>query len=302
LFGKAAATEGGRLSAEKAAGVSSPATLFGKAAATEGGRLSAEKAAGAGPDAGALKLDPVGLDFVAQNYAKTGQMPPMGMGKAGVAVRQQIITRAAQLASGTGPPLVTGTGDLASNRAGYTADTGSLKAIQANLDAVTAFKNTAFKNVDQVYAALDKIPDTGSPVANDFARGVAQKVFGSKEVSNFNTALQVIKPEFARIMSQPGLTGQLTDQAQGDVKAVLGGSFTRAQLRGAIDVLKQDSNNREQMYTQQRDAIKGRIGTGLLAPKAPAAVPAGRIHVLGPNGESGHIDPGDKLLPGWKIG
>src|ERR1051326_6128622 len=51
---------------------------------------------------GSQALDPNAIDYVAQQYMITGQMPPLGMGKDAAKMRQQIINRASEIEGETG--------------------------------------------------------------------------------------------------------------------------------------------------------------------------------------------------------
>lgn len=206
------------------------------------------------PDGGlnAGEMNDPALDMVARTYLRTGQLPPLGMGAAGL--RTKILDRAAQLDPNA---------DVAGSAASYQSDKASLSKIQQNIDAVEAFSRTALKNADLALQAIEKVPDTGSPIANQFARAVANKALGSTDVQNFETAMAVAQPEFARVLSSGNVGGQmLTDAARRDMQAVISGNFTRKQLRGAIDMLKRDTENRRSEYQAQADAIKGRISGG----------------------------------------
>lgn len=200
-----------------------------------------------------VSLTPEGLDLAAENFAKTGQLPPMGLGKAGAAVRSAIINRAANLH----PDL-----DLASARAGFGADQGSLKQLQSRRDAISAFENTALKNIDIFLGTAGKIVDTGSPLANSLARAASGKVLGSPNQAAYDAARQVALNEVARITSNPNLTGVLSDSARKEVEAFNPNSATLAQSVAVMRVLKQDMANRAVAYDQQLDEVKARIKAG----------------------------------------
>ncbi len=208
-----------------------------------------------------VSLTSQGLDIAAENFAKTGQLPPMGMGKQGAAVRSAIINRAAQLH----PDL-----DLASARAGFAADEGSLKKLQAQRDAITSFENTAAKNIDIFLTTAGKIVDTGSPMANGLARAVSGKMLGSPDQAAYDAARQVAINEVAKITSNPNLSGALSDSARNEVSNFNPSTATLKQTVAVMRILKQDMANRASAMDQTLATVKGRIsGKGASPATAP---------------------------------
>ena len=196
-------------------------------------------------------LDPATLDMVARTYLQTGALPPLGMGAAGV--RTQILRRAAAIDPNA---------NIGGAQATFRADSGSLAAIQKQMDAIQSFKNTAKANAQLMLKLAGRITDTGSPLANQVVRLAQSKALGSVDVQNFQTALAVFQPEAARILNNPNLSGQLTDAARHELQAMISGNMTLPQLQGAVATLNQDFANREAALAQQRDLVKGRIKSG----------------------------------------
>lgn len=221
------------------------------------------------PVAETVPLTPAGLDAAAMMFANTGQLPPMGMGAAAAAQRAKIINRAAVLMPGL---------DLATAKADFTANQGSLKTLQAQRDAIGAFEQTALKNLDVFLDAAKKIPDTGSPLFNRPIRALNETVLGGAELTAYNTARRTVIPEFAKILANPGLSGQLSDSARHEVEEVVSGNATLKQTIAAAAVLKTDAANRRTSYDDQIKAIRARISKASASPTpdpAPASAPAG---------------------------
>lgn len=205
------------------------------------------------PEEAGVQLTERGLDIAANNYAATGQLPPMGMGKVGAAIRSRIINRAAELH----PEL-----DLASARADYAANKVSLSALQKQRDALTAFEQTAGKNIDIFLQAAGKVVDTGSPLANKVLRTIASDAFGSPDVAAFDAARRVAVNEIAKIVSNPTLAGQLSDSARREVESFNPSSATLKQSVNVMRLLKRDMENRQIAYDGMIKEIKDRIAHG----------------------------------------
>jgi hypothetical protein len=203
------------------------------------------------PSDDVTELTPEGLDAAALNYAKTGMLPPLGMGDK--TTRKQIINRAAAMMPGL---------DIASAKADYGANQSSLTALQKQRDALGAFEETAIKNLDVFLAAAKNIPDMGSPLLNRPLRALNERVLGGVELSAYNTARRTVIPEFAKILANPGLSGQLSDSARHEIEDVISGNATLAQTIAAASVLKQDTENRRRSYDDQIAGIRARLAKG----------------------------------------
>lgn len=240
------------------------------------------------PDEPALDLTPEALTLTAHQYAMTGQLPPMGMGKQGAAVRTKIINEAAKAYAGL---------DLPTQVAAYNANKESLKKLQGQRDAIGAFENTAAKNIDTFLATAGKVVDTGSPLANTLVRQVSGKLLGSPDQAAFDAARQVAINEIAKIVSNPNLSGTLSDSARHEVEAFNPQNATLAQSVAVMRLLKQDMQNRTGSLDEQIKDVQGRIAT---PPGSKGKDSTDRIPVIGPNGETGTVPAGTTLPAGWK--
>jgi hypothetical protein len=221
-------------------------------------RIEARKA-GAAPQA---SLSPEGLDIAAEMFAKTGQMPAMGMGAG--PVRTAIINRAAQL-----HPQI----DLATNKAGYSANQASLTQLQKNRDAVVSFETTALKNLDIFLNSAKGVVDSGSPIVNTPLRAINEKGLGGQELAAYQAARRVAINEIAKVTSNPNMTGQLSDAARREVEQFIPENATLGQAYAVAAILKQDMANRHQSLDDQIGAIKQRIG-GQSAPARREETPS----------------------------
>lgn len=207
-------------------------------------------------DDAATTLTPEAKKFWARYVAQTGQLPPLGMGQKAVGLRSELLNQAAVEAGGT---------DVASNKAAYGADVGSLKTLQNNLDQVTAYESTARDNANTLRKYMKNLPDSGNKYLNGPLRDFMSKM-GSDDVQGFETALGTVRPEFTRILQSGGSLaggGSLTDAAQKDMKATFDGTGTVNQLLTSLDVLAKDAGNRRKNYAAQVATVKSRIGSAL---------------------------------------
>jgi hypothetical protein len=209
------------------------------------------------------------LDFAADNYRKTGQMPPGLTRSPGSTIA--IIQRAAQLDQQDG-----GQG-IASNKSIIDANRTSLNSLQKNYDQVQAFEQTAEKNMDLLQSTAQKIPDLGSRFANVPVRMVNSQMIGTANMAAFKTALYTAQTEAAKVLNSSNATGILTDSARHELQDIIDGNVPLPAMVASLNTLKQDMSNRTQSYQAQIGDIQGRIkgvGTGA-NPTQPSSGPSG---------------------------
>jgi hypothetical protein len=200
-----------------------------------------------------LRMTPNGLFQDAQTVISTGQYPQMARGNdpASQAKRAAIDSKVGAIAADAGM-------DVPTLRAFYQANKASLGQQQKMYDSVQAFMATADRNVDQLEQTLKKVPDVGSPIFNKPLRAFEKQVAGDPNMSQVATYLQSVQNEYARIIAQPNLSGQLTDSARHEAEQLLDPNATVPQMLASIRALKTEGTNRlvslgEQIQrTQQR--------------------------------------------------
>jgi len=224
-------------------------------------------------------MTPEAFDQQAEKYWTTGQLPPLGRGISGIALNREIMNRAASLHP---------EGSLAGNEAAFKANTDSLKKLQTNFDQVSAFENTAGKNLDVFLNTAKKVVDSGSPWINTPLRSVAGQGLGSDDQAAFNAARTTAVTEIAKVLNSANASGVLSDSARHEVSGLIGPNATLKQIYSAANILKQDMANRHQSYQDQIADIQGRIsGKQPTATNTPnQGGGAGAITVQAPNGKT----------------
>lgn len=199
-----------------------------------------------------------------QMFLRTGQYPAFGADRGGL-LRQNFDAAVTNYtAAKNGQPGLSGD-DMAMQGANFAADKKSLADIQPKYDAVTAFMNTADANQVLLKEVLSKVPSTGITGLNGLARAASQ-VLGSDDMAQFNAAVKTLNDEYARIISQPNLSGVLTDSAREEMKSVLSPNAQPSQILRALETVGREGHNRQLMFKQQLDEIRGRM-----APKSGPA-------------------------------
>lgn len=203
----------------------------------------------AGGATGGLTQD--AIDQQAENYWNTGKLPPVGRGVAGMALVHTIMQRASDLHKGE---------SLAANSAAFKANEQSLKHLQQTFDQVSAFENTALKNLDLYVKKAEAIPDLGVKFANVPLRSLTASMIGAGNLASVNAARQTAATETAKVLGSATASGVLSDTQKKDALDVLDGNLPLSATRDVVETLKQDFTNRHESYTKQIEDIKSRMG------------------------------------------
>lgn len=210
-------------------------------------------------------MNPTAFDQQAEKYWTTGQLPPVGRGGPALALNKAIMNRAADLHP---------EGSLAGNAAAFNANKTSLASLQKNFDQVSAFENTAGKNLDVFLKTANKVVDSGSPWINSPLRSIDAKGLGSEDQAAFNAARTTAVTEIAKVLNSSNASGVLSDSARHEVEGLIGPNATLKQIISAANILKQDMGNRHQAYADQIKDIQGRMGTTPANNPLPNIAPA----------------------------
>ena len=230
------------------------------------------------------------LNYQADLYNQTGQVPSFGFGGAAAQIRTAIINRAAERAmeAGTQP------GEIVAGRAEIKALTTTLAQLEKQKAAVDAFENTAKANGRVLQQLADKVDRTGSPVIERWERAGRREIAGDVDVNNFNAQIQLYRNEVAKILSNPNMTGVLSDTARREAGEFLQGNATAPMIHGLVPLLNADMDRRQNALTDEINTVRGRMKGGGTAPaQVGAPQPAGPGGTTS-SGVQWRIDPGPR--------
>lgn len=233
-------------------------------------------------------MDDKGLDYVADIYRRTGQLPPLGMGKAAAGLRTRIIQRAQQRDAAEG---ISGT-DAVSVHYDTKAGGASLAQQEKNADAVIAAERTALANGQQF---LDRSRElhgqTHYPWLNSVVN-MAQRAAGGETVKSMDIARDTFLTEYAKVVAgSPSGAGVLSDSARNNALGLISGNATYQQKVAAFEQLQRDMHNRVEALEHQQAAIRARLRGGgtsgavrhISNDSEYDALPSG-AHFVGPDG------------------
>jgi hypothetical protein len=221
--------------------------------------------------AGASDFSPQALELAAKTYLTTGQLPPMGMGKAATQAREKIMDMAARmLKEQEGGEIPAG--GLAGAQAGFRANQAELSKLQTLRGQIGSFEKTATQNLQRALDLSGKVDRTGAPVFNRYLLKAQGRYMGDPDVTNFEAAVRVAINEVAKVTS--GSTGGAvtSDTARREVEDTLNTAHTQEQFKQIIEkVLIPDMKSRIKGFDEQITSAQERISPKKTETKAGGA-------------------------------
>ena len=191
-------------------------------------RLDAEMATG--------NLTPDTIDFVAETYRQTGQMPPMGMGAMAAAARSKILTRAGELAMGGGQTAAQAATDVRTNKAENAGMAAGQRAVGTQIANVQVAANEANKMIEVAKPYVAKVNPTDYPALNAAGNYVAKNT-GDPNIVGLATSLNAIVNTYARAINPKG-TATVSDKNH--AREILNAAMSKGQLNEAFSVMNQE--------------------------------------------------------------
>lgn len=210
------------------------------------------KLASGGPQ-GDEPLTDDAIKYAATVYREKGTLPAFGMSKYGASDRRKIINAASQAAGEGGAE-----GDIVSQGV-LKADQSALTQLTKSRAAIASFENTALKNGEVLVGLAEKVDTTGLPVFERWLRAGRRSIEGDPDVAQFDAQIQLYGNEVAKILTNPNLTGQLTDAARKEVQGFLPSSATYEQVKAVTELLKGDFGRRREAIDDEIKSLKEEI-------------------------------------------
>lgn len=241
-----------------------------------------EKHADGQTQAEAGNWTPAAIDYAAEIYRRTGQLPSVGMGKQAGAVRGNIVNRAAEFDHQDGKSP----GDTVAGFAEYkggVAGEQTLGRRAANADmAVNELTNL----IPQAKAAYANVARTGFVPADTLLRAY-QEGTNDPDLSKAAVSVNDVVNAHARAINP---NGEVTDAGRAQGYKLLGTAKDQNAFNATLDQMMLGAQaarkSPHQSRTQLHEDIVGSGGTGgRSGTPPPAAAPAAEEWVRGPDGK-----------------
>lgn len=186
-------------------------------------------------------MDPQAIEFSAQQYLTTGQMPTLGMGKAAATARKQIIERAAKIAGADG---LTGA-DFARQMTHYKAATQAIKTLETQAGTIEANEQTALANGQQFLDRSRELTGNSNfPAINSITQFVKRHT-GDTTVRAMDAAWNTFVTEYAKVVAgSPSGAGTLSDSARHEAMEIMKTSDSLPQKQAVFKQMQADMANR----------------------------------------------------------
>lgn len=219
-------------------------------------RLNAEMATG--------NLTPDTIDFLAETYRQTGQMPPMGIGSMAAAARSKVLTRAAELSMGGGKTAEEAAGNVKTNKAETAGMTAGERVLGSQIANVQVAANEANKMINVAKPYVDKVNPSDYPALNAAGNFVAKNT-GDPNIVGLATSLNSLVNAYARAINPKG-TATVSDKNH--AREIINTAMSKGQLNEAFNVMGQEMQAALASGPETRAAM--RSGSSPVKPTVPS--------------------------------
>jgi hypothetical protein len=193
-------------------------------------------------------------------------------------VRNEIVKQAMQMSLNAGESGRS----FGASRSQFSSDQASMRKIVPMYDAVSAWSKMVDMNGEILKTLAAKVDKGGMPAVERFKRAIKRGSDPSTEgadVAEFFAQLQIFNTEVARALTNPSLTGVVSDSARLEIHDLITRGASLDQIKRVVDRLGADTNNRLRTLEGQYKDIEARIQGGFSLGSAdagskPAGIPA----------------------------
>ena len=224
------------------------------------------KNAAAGGAAGVEALTPGGME-VAKELTKAGRPLPGGWSQKGINRGNALLNAMAvdEAKSGTA-----GDGSIVQAQASYKADESGLVAITKDKAQIGAYAGMLDKTVDVASNLADKVMKVDNTYGNKSLNWIQSNLSDSPEVRDYLFQVNTVRVDAARVLNNPRLVGQLSDEAKRDMTELVNGEMPIKATKAVFNRIKADSALRVgELSKAHDDLVKStKVGAGYNNPAA----------------------------------
>lgn len=138
----------------------------------------------------------------------------------------------------------------------YTAERGNVSALEKAYSNTRAFERTALGNAQIALSYSNKVDRTGSPLLNKAFLSWKNNIQGDADTAAFLAAVDKFSTEWAKVTTNNGANGNVTDTASENNRRVMNAAQTPKQFREVLKVAQQEMRNRNIGY--QKSILEAR--------------------------------------------
>lgn len=197
-----------------------------------------------------IELTDETIDFAAQQYVLTGQLPPAISRNS--RLMPLILERAQQIVSGQGRTAA----DMAVGQVDYQSLRQSWIQMQRQRTMIEAFETTALENLTIAEELSARVSRGGTPVFNRWILAGRRSVQGDADVAAFDVAVNTFVNEYAKIMSGSTGAAGATEGAREEAAQLLNSAQTPQQFRAIVAVMRRDMHNRTIGFQRTEESLR----------------------------------------------
>lgn len=156
--------------------------------------------------------------------------------------------------------------DVGTNRAKRVANQAALTQITKDITAIKPFASMLDQNADILKGLAKKIIKTQSPLANRPLNWLQNNAAGDPDVAEFLSQMKIVQTEAARVIQNPRLVGQLTDESQREMQAIINGEMSLGATERVLDRIINDSQRRVGQMEKQAKTLEAGIKEQMTGP------------------------------------
>jgi hypothetical protein len=205
---------------------------------------------------GGYTFKPGTLDYMAEIYEQTGQVPAFGMGTAGMKARAEFFNKIAERAANRND---TGAEQVA--RAAETkANTSALTDLTKREQLIESYNYRINETSDKVLIPLIKKWDMQNPrFANWSVNKFGEKVMGSGDLASLKLALNSVSNEVGKVEFNALGIQELSNSASDFMKSVHDENMKVSDLLKVVDTSKQLGQTGKSAIAKQRSDLRVRM-------------------------------------------
>lgn len=233
-------------------------------------------------------LSPESVDFAAQMYYQTGTMPPLGLGRNAAQARDQVIKRAAQIATGAGTesPVSAeeGAAKVVGNKLTLGTKTAAARTLGTTGAAMTLGANEASQMIPIAQQYVAKLNPSDYPALNQAGMFVAKNT-GDPTQAGLAASLNALVNSYSRAISP---TGRPTVSDKNHAREIINTAMSRGQFGEVFNVMQQEMQAAQKSLTEVTPGNIGKLTTTTPVPATAANVvvtPDGMTHTF-PNAQA----------------
>jgi hypothetical protein len=165
--------------------------------------------------------------------------------------------------------------ELAARGVDYKSGRGASLQITKDISAFRPYKEMLDKNVDIAIDLGRKITSTNAAIANKPINWLKQNAGDNPDTAEYLAQMAFVQTEAARVLNNPRLVGQLTDEAKREMAAVINGNMPIKATERVLRRVQQDGENRIAAMVKQQRALRTSPGGESADKPSAGGIPQG---------------------------